>query len=373
MKKIFSKEFLVGFLFISILGVVLMLLGEPKGKVEAVISVDVSISAGNPTLSYPNSGTSISWNSNADSCTLYGPNGLIGTVGGFAPNDSYGTGSLSVGSHTFTVTCTKADPPVVCNAYYSALISCFTADTMILMSDGTSKKIQDVKIGDVLKGEKTDNKVLGFHQPELDGKLYSFNGGRYFVTEEHPFKTTNGWKAINPKKTEKENLGIKITTLKVGDTLITEDGYVLLKSIKSKEGKKDTQLYNFKLDGDHTYYADGYLVHNKTACGDGYTCGSGQVCLAGSGHCGVSPDSIVAGSVGPGGETPGPYENLSCSYFSDQASCDQGWLTHGCHWVSASPVCTPCPGYCPSGYSASCVNNQTYCVENQPCSGAPVN
>ena len=24
--------------------------------------------------------------------------------------------------------------------------------------------------------------------------------------------------------------------------------------------------YNFKLDGDHTYYADGYLVHNKMAC-----------------------------------------------------------------------------------------------------------
>jgi hypothetical protein len=25
----------------------------------------------------------------------------------------------------------------------------------------------------------------------------------------------------------------------------------------------NTPLYNFKLDGDHTYYANDYLVHNK--------------------------------------------------------------------------------------------------------------
>ena len=366
MKKILNKKFLIGFLFIFVFGMILISSNTLKVRAAAGTTVDVSVSAASTSLSYPNSGTTISWSSNGDSCTFNG-NSYGGTANGVS------TGSLPVGSNTLTVSCTKADAPIVCNSFYTPLTTCFTADTMVLMSDGTSKKIQDVKIGDIIKGEKTNNTVLGFHQPELDGKLYSFNGGRYFVTEEHPFKTTNGWKSINPKKTEKENIGITVTALKVGDTLITEDGYVLLKSLKGKEGKKDTQLYNFKLDGDHTYYADGYLVHNKTACGGGYTCGANQVCLGDYGHCGITAGSKVVGSVGYYGETPGPYEGMLCSSVAGtQDECNAGWITHGCHWVSAGATCAPCPGNCPAGYSASCSGSQTYCVENQPCVGVPV-
>jgi hypothetical protein len=111
------------------------------------------------------------------------------------------------------------------------------------MADGTFKNIQDVKLGDVLKGEKTNNTVLGFHNPKLeDRKLYSFNGGRYFVTAEHPFKTTDGWKSIDPSKTAEENIGITVTPLHVGDTLLTENGKIVLKTIESKNDKVDTQL-----------------------------------------------------------------------------------------------------------------------------------
>jgi hypothetical protein len=154
------------------------------------------------------------------------------------------------------------------------------------MADGSTKDIQDVQVGEVLKGEKTNNTVLGLHRPGLNGKLYSFNGGRYFVTEEHPFKTIDGWKSINPKKTEKENIGIEVTELKVGDTLVTDDGLVLLETIDSKEEKDNTDLFNFILDGDHTYYADGYLVHNKDQCKDGnnnFLCGGPQFCVYGGG------------------------------------------------------------------------------------------
>lgn len=180
------------------------------------------------------------------------------------------SGSFSVSpivTTTYTVTCEYVLAGPTCDSYQVALNTCFTADTKVLLSDGSSKNIQDVKIGDVLKGETTNNTVLGLHDPKLEGrKLYSFNGGRYFVTAEHPFKTTSGWKSIDPKKTAEENIGITVTALQVGDTLITENGKVVLKTIDSKNDKASTQLYNFKLDGDHTYYADGYLVHNKLAC-----------------------------------------------------------------------------------------------------------
>ncbi len=148
--------------------------------------------------------------------------------------------------------------------------SCFIADTVVLMADGTTKKIQDVKIGDVLKGQKTDNTVLGFHNPKLGNKkLYSFNGGEYFVTAEHPFMTTEGWKAFDPKLAMQEHkLDIYVGQLAVGDTLVTANGNIRLNSVSTKTDKSDTQLYNFILNGDNTYYADGYLVHNKniTTC-----------------------------------------------------------------------------------------------------------
>jgi hypothetical protein len=219
---------------------------------------------------------------------------------GYATN-SYGTAYSANG--TFT---TKAVS--TCTPYTIPLTSCFVADTLVELANGTSKNIQDVKVGDILKGEKTNNKVLGLHRPELNGKLYSFNGGRYFVTEEHPFKTTDGWKSINPEKTQLENIGITVTTLRVGDTLITDKGNVLLKTISSKDGKDNTELFNFILDGDHTYYADGYLVHNKTSCDATHACGNGY-------------------------------------------SCSNG-------------LCSICPGTCPSGYTASCSSGATLCSCN---------
>jgi hypothetical protein len=51
--------------------------------------------------------------------------------------------------------------------------------------------------------------------------------------------------------------------LLVWDVLITNDGYLVIESLEWVEWDKDTQLYNLMLDWDHTYYADGYLVHNK--------------------------------------------------------------------------------------------------------------
>jgi len=291
MKKIFNKKFLVGFLFIFVFGVFLNLVNFSKTN-AAVGTLDVSAGSDlNNVL--PGTKVWISWSSSpdADYCT---------NRENIFPGQLNGSGSMPYimqSTTTFTFDCYKAaaTPPPVCYSY-SVQSSCFIADTKVILSNGSEKNIQDIKIGDVLKGESTDNKVLGFHQPKLEGKLYSFNGGKYFVTEEHPFKTTNGWKSINPKKTEKENIGIKVTELKVGDTLITETGHVLLKTIKSKVGKDDTQLYNFKLDGDHTYYADGYLVHNKASCGGGYSCGSGQICLYGT--CVACPAGCIAGYTG---------------------------------------------------------------------------
>jgi hypothetical protein len=217
------------------------------------------------------------------------------------------SGSIS-GATIFSVRCTGLVNGIPAEASATRLVGvnngssgyyahCFIADTVVTMADGSTKPIQEVEIGDVLKGEKTNNTVLGFHQPTLgDQKLYGFNGETPFVTAEHPFMTTEGWKSIDPIQTSKEHIGIEVTELEIGDTLITEKGFVTIKTIGSTTAPAKTQLYNFLLDGDHTYYADGYLVHNKELCGGIYPgCGSGGICIdqdgaptSGTGSCALT-------------------------------------------------------------------------------------
>ena len=174
------------------------------------------------------------------------------------------TGVLGGTQQTAIASATVVLKPGSPSGYYA---HCFVSNTLVTLADGTKKAIQEIKIGDILKGETTNNVVLGYHQPDLGkDKLYGFNGGDAFVTAEHPFMTTKGWKSINPDKTRQENIGITVTPLGVGDTLVTDKGLVRIKSIESHTAPATTKLYNFILSGDHTYYADDYLVHNKQLC-----------------------------------------------------------------------------------------------------------
>ena len=148
--------------------------------------------------------------------------------------------------------------------------SCFIAGTKITMSDKTLKNIENIVVGDKVKGHKEDNTVIKL-DPTLLGtrKLYSFNNNEhYFFTSEHPFMTEEGWKSIKPEKT-KERDGIELYNqlkgeLKIGDKLITEDGSIEITDIKSKEiNNPDMPLYNFNVSNDNSYVADKYIVHNK--------------------------------------------------------------------------------------------------------------
>ena len=129
------------------------------------------------------------------------------------------------------------------------------------MADGSEVDIEDVKVGDMLKGIKQNNKVLKLKRNQYRGKLYSINGSDYFVTEGHPFMTTEGWKSFNPKMAMEINPELKIGQLNVGDTLVSKSGNV--KVIKMSHILKSSPVYNFEVSGERVYYADGFLVHNK--------------------------------------------------------------------------------------------------------------
>ena len=162
--------------------------------------------------------------------------------------------------------------------------SCFIAGTKVTMSDGTLKNIENIVVGDKVKGHKNDNEVIKLDPTLLaNRKLYSFNdNNHYFFTSEHPFMTEEGWKSIKPEKT-KERDGIELYNqlkgeLKIGDKLVTDKGLIKITDIKSKEiNKPDMPLYNFNVSNDNSYIADGYVVHNKGGGGGG---GGTHICTA---------------------------------------------------------------------------------------------
>tara|TARA_Y100001963_G_scaffold41514_1_gene58161 strand:- start:568 stop:2283 length:1716 start_codon:yes stop_codon:yes gene_type:complete len=143
--------------------------------------------------------------------------------------------------------------------------TCFTPNTLITMADGTEKEISSIKIGEKVKSEKGESTVLEIKIHEGDHEVYSINGSKPFVTEEHPFKTIDGWKAINPFTTLDKHQ-IQSTVLDLHDVMIRIDGNSLVKSIEV--GKiKYKKVYNLSLDNEHVFYANGYLVHNEKTAG----------------------------------------------------------------------------------------------------------
>lgn len=169
---------------------------------------------------------------------------------------------------------------------------CFAAGTLVQMADGSVRAIETIVAGDCVIGADGEiNKVHAIEAPLLgERRLYGFNGGRGFVTAEHPLKTADGWKAIDATLADLSHPGMpRVGTLEAGDRLVLlagvsrcaipmavgsdiggpvyetvcETTLVLVESISADEGDPAQQVYNLRLDGNHSYFADGFLAHNK--------------------------------------------------------------------------------------------------------------
>lgn len=164
--------------------------------------------------------------------------------------------------------------------------TCFIAGTKVKLEDGTIKNIESVKAGERLIGTNNKaNTVLRLDRTVLgQRKLISFNKGPFFITPEHPIMTKDGWKSLDPAETEKENPDLRglVSKLKIGDKLtaipkfVENNGQLMmlnqeteLASIDEKEERNSLILYNFIIDGDHSFNADGFIVHNHIGTGPG--------------------------------------------------------------------------------------------------------
>lgn len=151
---------------------------------------------------------------------------------------------------------------------------CFLAGTKITLADGSTKPIEDIRVGDMVLAfdEKTnelkaDKVKQTFVHPDEEG--YLIINGRIKATANHPVYAKGQWREIG--------------TLEVGDELLNAQGKP--ERITSKEYvQAKVTVYNIEVNPFHTYIADNVVVHNK---------GGGGCFLAGT------PITMADGSIKP--------------------------------------------------------------------------
>lgn len=136
------------------------------------------------------------------------------------------------------------------------IIVCFVAGTLVRMADGSSKKIEDIAVDDVVLGmDGSSNRVTKLRPAVLgERKLYAINGGTPFVTDSHPLMTRDGWKAVDPTESAQVLPELEIGRLEPGDFLVGLDGDVEVRSIEAADGHPGMPVYNFSVTGNHTYF-----------------------------------------------------------------------------------------------------------------------
>lgn len=138
----------------------------------------------------------------------------------------------------------------------SSSCSCFTAETKVLMADGSFKNIVDLREGDEIRGSNgATNTIMAIEVHSLNrGVLYSLNGSIPFVTASHPFLTKDGWKAIDPALASLEWPEAKIGQLAANDVLVLDQGKTLfLEAVTKAAERENLKVYNLLTSGDETY------------------------------------------------------------------------------------------------------------------------
>jgi hypothetical protein len=143
--------------------------------------------------------------------------------------------------------------------------SCFTAGTPITMADGSTKPIEQVRVGEEVLSwdEKSGALVAGAVEQTMvhpDSDRLVVVNDHLVTTAEHPFWVDGRW--------------VEAAQLAVGDALLrAEVGHAspllvdaMVTNLEARGGRATT--YNFTVSRFHDYFAGGVLVHNKPPVDD---------------------------------------------------------------------------------------------------------
>ncbi len=148
---------------------------------------------------------------------------------------------------------------------------CVLGSTQILMADGSSKRIEEIKAGDLVFSIGGNVSIMSEEiivNPHVR-EFYSVNEDEPFMSLEHAVLTQSGWKCMNPEVAKALNPDIDVSLLQEGDVICKVKGYdpltktieyknIEVKRINIKE-KKDVISYDLHFsDGYKSYHANQY-------------------------------------------------------------------------------------------------------------------
>ncbi|MGQ4385512.1 polymorphic toxin-type HINT domain-containing protein [Streptomyces sp. SAS_270] len=229
---------------------------------------------------------------------------------------------------------------------------CFLAGTDVLMADGTTKNIEDVKLGDHVKA--TDPKT-GKTQPRKVARLIRTESDKYFnelsiatkdgiekltATHEHPFWSPS------------EHDWVEAGALQPGMTLRTDDGSAVIVT-GNRAFTRHARTYNLTVDGLHTYYVlagnTPVLVHNSSCSTFGFKNAPTVP--------GVYTITMKDGKVYVGSSSTNIHSRLHAAFNSDKAAVKSaGYTTSDISNISVNDM---------SGHSWKAIREQEQSVIDQ--------
>lgn len=151
--------------------------------------------------------------------------------------------------------------------------TCFAGETLITMSDGSTKPIESIREGDkilafnFITNANEENIVEHIHV-RFDRDVYQYtlsNGTILTATDDHPiYVLGKGWSSVNPRLTMRGYKSLRndlVAHIQTGDKLFHKDGTpVEILEIKRTSYPGKVYTFNNKYKTSPTYYADGILA-----------------------------------------------------------------------------------------------------------------
>jgi hypothetical protein len=138
---------------------------------------------------------------------------------------------------------------------------CLIQGTLITLSDGTTKSIENIVVGDVVKSMaisseglvESEGAVVEIQQVEVD-RVYSINEGLLTVSADH--------KNVVKQPLSGNTVVTETEYVSVGDKLIDING-VEIEVTEKEEITTPQTVYNIVVENTHSFFANNILTYNQ--------------------------------------------------------------------------------------------------------------